>query len=401
MNRNLGIVSISFLILSCIVEARPGAFDITSFNTAGGNDVSQALLEAWKQACASPEPSSVVIPAGTFLASAVKFEGPCKAPIDLQIKGTLKAPEDHTLFKDDGWLTFHNVDRLTLSGGGIFDATGAKTWSLNECHKTISCDSFPISLFFNLVTNSVIQDITSKDSKFFHVNIIGSRNVTFQHITISAPGDSKNTDGIHIGRSTEINVLDSTIATGDDCVSLGDGSKQVKIEKVTCGPGHGISIGSLGKYPNEEPVEGVFVKNCTLIDTTNGVRIKTWPGSPDGVATDMHFEDIIVQNVQNPILIDQEYCPWNNCKQGQPSKIKISKVSFNNIKGTSALPLAVVLVCSTSIPCDGVEVGNVDLTYSGPQGPIATKCSNIKPIFTGTQNPPICTNSTQPTAPAP
>lgn len=138
-------------------------------------------MEAWKQACASPEPSSVVIPAGTFLASAVKFEGPCKAPIDLQIKGTLKAPEDHTLFKDDGWLTFHNVDRLTLSGGGIFDATGAKTWSLNECHKTISCDSFPIvsryaySSFYFLYTQEKLFIFEFKVRLQFYVTLLFGR----------------------------------------------------------------------------------------------------------------------------------------------------------------------------------------------------------------------------------
>jgi galacturan 1,4-alpha-galacturonidase len=183
------------------------------------------------------------------------------------------------------------------------------------------CYSFILqSLSFNLMTNSIVRDITSKDSKFFHINIIGSRNFTFQRVTISAPQESINTDGIHIGRSKDIKVLDSTINTGDDCVSLGDGSKQVSVTKVTCGSGHGISIGSLGKYPNEEPVEGVHVKNCTLINTTNGVRVKTWPGSRPGVATDMHFEDIIVRNVTNPILIDQEYCPWYNCKQGVSKK---------------------------------------------------------------------------------
>lgn len=168
---------------------------------------------------------------------------------------------------------------------------------------------------FNFVTNAIIHDITSKDSKYFHVNVLGCRNITFQHFTISAPENSPNTDGIHIGRSKGVTITDSKIQTGDDCISIGDGSQQVTVTKVTCGPGHGFSIGSLGKYPNEEPVVGITFRTCTLTNTMNGVRIKSWPGakSTSGVASDMHFEDIIMNNVGNPVLIDQKYCPWNRC----------------------------------------------------------------------------------------
>lgn len=172
------------------------------------------------------------------------------------------------------------------------------------------------SLQLSFIKNSTVSDITSKDSKNFHVNVLGCKNLTFQHFTINAPGDSINSDGIHIGRSLGINVLNTNIGTGDDCISLGDGSKQVTITNVTCGPGHGISVGSLGKYNVEEPVEGIIVKNCTLMNTSNGVRIKTWPASPAaGTASDMHYEDIIMVNVSNPILIDQEYCPHNLCNK--------------------------------------------------------------------------------------
>ncbi|KAL9317622.1 hypothetical protein ACSQ67_014139 [Phaseolus vulgaris] len=130
-----------------------------------------------------------------------------------------------------------------------------------------------------------VRDITSKDSKHFHVNVLGCNNFTFDGFKVSAPSDSHNTDGIHIGRSTGVNVLNTDIATGDDCVSLGDGSRQVLIQNVNCGPGHGISIGSLGKYKEEELVEGVTVKGCTLKGTTNGVRIKTWPNEPGTITS--------------------------------------------------------------------------------------------------------------------
>lgn len=170
------------------------------------------------------------------------------------------------------------------------------------------------SLRFFSLNNTLIKDITSTDSKFFHMNVHNCRNVTLQNINIDAPGDSPNTDGIHIGGSSGVTISNARIETGDDCVSIGDGSQQIKVEKVTCGPGHGISIGSLGKYKNEKPVSGITVRNCTISNTMFGVRIKTWPDSTKGIATNMQFEGIVMNNVGTPILIDQQYCPYGACQ---------------------------------------------------------------------------------------
>lgn len=70
--------------------------------------------------------------------------------------------------------------------------------------------------------------------------IFASEKVKVHNLRISAPSDSPNTDGIHIGDSTRISISRSEIGTGDDCISIGPGSKLVTISKVVCGPGHGI-----------------------------------------------------------------------------------------------------------------------------------------------------------------
>ncbi|KAL8519235.1 hypothetical protein ACS0TY_010248 [Phlomoides rotata] len=58
--------------------------------------------------------------------------------------------------------------------------------------------------------------------------------------------------------------MNSIIGTGDDCVSLGDGCRNVNISGVFCGPGNSIRIGSLDLYKGEQDVSGITVKNCTL-----------------------------------------------------------------------------------------------------------------------------------------
>ncbi|KAL0423321.1 UNVERIFIED_CONTAM: Polygalacturonase [Sesamum radiatum] len=324
-------------------------------------------MDAWTEASNSTTPSIIVIPRGTWSLSQVKLIGN-KAPLELQVQGTVQAnPNPSQLPNKEGeWITINYVNYFTLSGGGVFDGQGQEAWKQNDCHKNRNCAKLPMNLSFNFINNSIIRDVTMKDSKNFHVNCISSHNVTFLRFTISAPGDSPNTDGIHLGRDTMIHITDSVIKTGDDCVSIGDETKEVHIQNVTCGPGHGISVGSLG-------------------------GVKTWPSAPAQLTvSDLHFEDLIMDNVSSPVIIDQEYCPHNLCKKDRPSSIKITNVSIKNVRGTTNSAEAVTLICSGLKPCENVEVGDIDLTYNGNQGPITTRCSNVKPKFVGKQNPPVC-----------
>ncbi|KAF2292371.1 hypothetical protein GH714_021058 [Hevea brasiliensis] len=122
----------------------------------------------------------------------------------------------------------------------------------------------------------------------------------------------------------------------------------------------------------------------------NGVRIKSWPAQFGGSASDIHFEHITMENVSNPVLIDQNYCPYGQCNDKGPSKIKISGVRFKNIRGTSASALSVKLDCSSGFPCENVELADIDLAYSGAEGPAKSECTNVKPTITGKLSPAIC-----------
>ncbi|XP_040945795.1 polygalacturonase-like [Gossypium hirsutum] len=205
------------------------------------------LLDAWKEACASTPPAKIVIPKGIYFLSTATLDCPCKAPIELQVEGIVKAPADPGAFKEPNWIAFNRIENFKLSGRGLFDGQGTTTYKREGCKNHDYCGSLPIlikqNLRFDFLTNAMIQDITTKDSKQFHVNVLGCKNITFEHFTVSAPDESPNTDGIHIGRSDGVNVLNSEIKTGDDFVSIGDGSKNLVINGVTCGPGPGPGPG--------------------------------------------------------------------------------------------------------------------------------------------------------------
>ncbi|KAM0002529.1 putative endo-polygalacturonase [Helianthus debilis subsp. tardiflorus] len=347
-----------------------------------------AIMNAWKKACAGAPPSSLLLPPGTYMAfPPFVLSGPCKGPIEIKATGaTIKAPPELEKFQTtDTWIRINYIDRLTMTGGTL-DGQGHGSWRNANCK---NCQK-PVNLGLGFVKNSLFKDVTSLNSKYFHIHMQGCDNTKLEHLTLDAPADSVNTDGIHIGPTNGLNITNSIIKTGDDCISFGDGSTNIRVEKVTCGPGHGISVGSLGKNPNEKPVERIWIKNCTIVGTDNGVRIKTWPGSYPGKVNDVHFEDIVMDKVANPIIIDQNYCAGRVCQKNVPSQVKITNVSFRNIKGTSKTQVALKLNCSAGSPCDNVELADINLTYSGGQVTATSRCANVKPKLVGQIIPPAC-----------
>ncbi|KAL4339942.1 hypothetical protein GQ457_08G034310 [Hibiscus cannabinus] len=242
MENKINVVStlstIMLLFLSA-VEVQSGALDVVAKFGAKADektDLSKVseiethintlipLSDAWKEACASATISSIVIPKGVYFLSQATLEGPCKAPIELQVQGTIKAPTDPKAFKEPKWIEFNKVENFKMSGGGVFDGQGTRAYKREGCDKKDFCSALPI-------------DITVK---------------------------------------------------------------------------------------NEE------------------------------------------------------------------SNVKLSNISFKNIRGTAALPEVVKIICSGKFPCENVELADIDIKYSGPKGPGVSECKNVKPKITGKQNPPAC-----------
>ncbi|KAF3780528.1 Polygalacturonase [Nymphaea thermarum] len=230
------------------------------------------------------------------------------------------------------------------------------------------------TLAFQNVRDVLVTGTTSINSQLFHIVIDASQNVRVDRVEIVAPDSSPNTDGIHVEDSTGVTITNSNIGTGDDCISIGQGTQNLWIEGIKCGPGHGISIGSLGKQAVEPGVQNVTVKNVIMTGTQNGLRIKSWARKSIGFVKSVLFDGATMNNVDNPIIIDQYYCPGRiNCP-GQNSGVKISQVTYSNVRGTSATQVAVLFKCSPSSWCQGIRMANVQLSYRGQ--PSTASCQN-------------------------
>ncbi|KAK2984358.1 hypothetical protein RJ640_005374, partial [Escallonia rubra] len=324
-----------------------------------------ALMKAWEATCNAASPSTMRIPSTmTLLTHPLSFKGPCNyRDVSVEINGNIIGPSDPSDWRCgdddcDNWIQFKKVDGL----------------SLIHILYTVSIMFYLQALKIRDSDNVRVTGLSFKNNPRMHVIFDSLRKLYVSNITIDAPEDSPNTDGIHISGCTDVFVDHCRISTGDDCISIVDGSKFVQISNITCGPGHGISIGSLGKHGSNDQVEYVQVSDVVFTNgATNGARIKTWQGGK-GYARHILFERILSQGSKNPVIIDQFYCDHEDCKTHE-SAVHVSNITFRQILGTSMGDTGVKIDCSATVPCTDIVMDNIYLrTRDGKNA--SSQCSN-------------------------
>ena len=101
------------------------------------------MASAWKDACAYPGSSKVLVPEAIYRVGNITFFGPCKSRIEFNVLGSIHSPQDPNYFKGDRWIAFQSIDHLIVSGTGIFDGEGETAWSRNGCSKNGYCVHLP------------------------------------------------------------------------------------------------------------------------------------------------------------------------------------------------------------------------------------------------------------------
>ncbi|KAG7624460.1 Polygalacturonase QRT2 [Arabidopsis thaliana] len=375
-------------------RSSPRSFNVNTFGAkANGNDDSKAFMKAWEAACSSTGIVYIVAPKNRdYMLKAVTFSGPCKSSLIIfKIYGRIEAWENPSDYKERRhWIVFENVNNLRVEGGGRIDGNGHIWWPKScKINPQLPCLGAPTAVTFVECNNLRVSNIRLENAQQMHLTFQDCKNVKALNLMVTSPADSPNTDGIHVSGTQNILIQDSIVRTGDDCISIVSGSENVRATGITCGPGHGISIGSLGEDNSEAYVSNVVVNKATLIGTTNGVRIKTWQGG-HGMAKNIIFQDIIMKNVTNPIIINQDYCDRVEACPEQKSAVQVSNVLYKNIQGTSSRPIAVKFVCSKNIPCRGISMQNVKLVDQTQQDVSKASCSNVKLDTRGNVSP-LCT----------
>ncbi|XP_019463165.1 PREDICTED: probable polygalacturonase At3g15720 [Lupinus angustifolius] len=357
------------------VETEESTYNVLDYGTNGNgeSDDSNAFLSAWNDTCRSQGIANLVIPKGkVFMLKNLELKGPCKAnSIHIQLFGNIVAPtKDEWVDDKKDLIIISNVNSLTIDGGGYIEGNGNTWWErCKDCTR-------PGVLRFSSCNDLSVSSLNLVNSPRFHIAINNCKNARFFNMNINAPGNSPNTDAYDISNSKNVVFQDSTIAVGDDCIAINGGCSYINATGITCGPGHGISIGSLGKNKDYETVEEVHVKNCTFKGTTNGARIKTWEGG-SGYVRNIIFEDIILIEAKNPIIIDQHYGSKN--ANIEVVSMPISDVTFRGFEGTCAKEKAINLNCSSN-GCFNIILDQINIVASNPKKKAQAFVTNVHGI---------------------
>ncbi|PHT47840.1 hypothetical protein CQW23_12048 [Capsicum baccatum] len=328
------------LLLPSLTFSKPDSpvFNVLDYGTVGGlfNDSTSAFILAWSAACTSSSPSSMMyVPSGhKFLLHPLIFSGPCLSPdITIVINGTILAPVIPSKWRCiadlcDKWISIKDVDGLTVRGSGRISGLAPGWWDV-------------VALEIAHSKNISLSGLRFMDNPRTHVHLNNVTSARIFNITIGAALKSPSTDGIHVSDSRDVSIDHCRITTGEDCISIVDGSSNLKISNIICGPGPGgISVGKHGSAGN---IENILVSDVVFIDTRKGTQIKTMEKGGKGHVKNIIFERILLQDCRYPISIDQFYCDKEHCT-GNNSAVQISGVTFREILGTSRGEFAVQLV---------------------------------------------------------
>ncbi|KAK8304310.1 hypothetical protein V6Z12_D04G213200 [Gossypium hirsutum] len=224
-------------------------FDVLHFGAKGDGkaDDTKAFQAAWAAAC-KVEASTVVVPAKfIFLVGPISFSGPyCQANIVFQLDGTIIAPTDSKPWGKGilQWLEFTKLKGITVQGKGIIDGRGSGWWLeapyedpydgerkliiplnntvqerppmpvRNELSGKMPSIK-PTALRFYGSFNVTVTGITIQNSPQCHLKFDNCIGVVVHDMSVSSPGDSPNTDGIHLQNSKDVLIHGTTLACGN------------------------------------------------------------------------------------------------------------------------------------------------------------------------------------------
>ncbi|CUA68995.1 Exopolygalacturonase [Rhizoctonia solani] len=253
---------------------------------------------------------------------------------------------------------------ISQTGKGLIDGLAQAWWDAAAGANPLFPKTLRRPVLFTIdgANHVTVDNIAMRNPAMWFNWVIDSKNIAYKNIRLSALSANKyppaNADGWDTYRTSHFDLRDSHVVSGDDCFSFKGNS----------------TVGSLAQYPGVlDIVEHVKVKNITFVGngdgSSNGARIKVWSG-PVGsaIVNDIHYEDISVENVTNPLVVDSCYFSSAYCATGKPIA-SITNVTVTNVTGTSTSKVVSSIICPEGSTCD-IKLKNINITPKTGDTPV-------------------------------
>ncbi|KAF2324995.1 hypothetical protein GH714_022133 [Hevea brasiliensis] len=208
----------------------------------------------------------------------------------------------------------HNLTDVVITGdNGTIDGQGSIWW--NWFHAKTLKYTRPHLVELMNSSGIVISNLTFINSPFWTVHPVYCSHVIVQNVTIRAPLDSPNTDGIDPDSSDDVCIEDCYISTGDDLIAIKSGwdeygisygrpCRNITIHRLVgqTRTSAGIAIGS----EMSGGVSEVRAENIQFYNSSTGIRIKTSPGR-GGYVRNIYMSNITLTDVKVAIRFTGHY----------------------------------------------------------------------------------------------
>ncbi|XP_047938670.1 probable polygalacturonase [Salvia hispanica] len=206
------------------------------------------------------------------------------------------------------------TDVVVTGGNGTIDGQGEIWWKKFKAKKLKHTRPYLIEILHS--TNLQISDLTLTNSPSWHIHPTYCSNVILERLTILAPVDVPNTDGINPDSCTDTRIRDSYVVSGDDCIAVKSGwdhygisyakpTQRLSIRAFTCISPKSALI-ALGSEMSGG-ISDVRAEGLRALNSESGIRIKT------GVGRGGYVKDIYIRDAEMDTM---KYVFWMNGDYG-------------------------------------------------------------------------------------
>lgn len=282
------------------------------------------------------------------------------------------------------YMSFIHGDGLTdviITGeNGTIDGQGAVWWNMWR-QRTLQ---FTRPNLVELMHSSdiIISNVVFQDSPFWNIHPVYCSNVVIHHLTVLAPHDSPNTDGVDPDSSSNVCIEDSFIATGDDLVAIKSGwdeygiaygrpSSDITVRRITgSSPFAGIAVGS----ETSGGVENVLVENINIFNSGIGIHIKTNTGR-GGYIKNITISDVTMNKVRYGLKIAGDVGDHPDDKFNPNALPIVDGVTIRNVWGADILQPGSIKGIKNA-PFTRICLSNVKFFAAGAQE-VPWKCTDV------------------------